>query len=135
VMIDSTRIQQVLFNLLDNAAKYSLPGTPIRISVSSDATHVTVGVHDRGVGILPEHVEQIFDRFYRIENAGIRSAGGIGLGLAISRGLIEAHGGRMWVDSAAGLGSTFYFSIPVAPNGDAPSHVLVQGAVLGSDAR
>jgi PAS domain S-box-containing protein len=120
VMIDSTRIQQVLSNLLDNAAKYSLPGTPIHISVSSDAAHVTVGVHDRGVGISHEHAEQIFDRFYRIENAGIRSAGGIGLGLAISRGLIEAHGGRMWVNSAAGQGSTFYFSIPVAPDGDAP---------------
>jgi PAS domain S-box-containing protein len=139
VMIDSTRVQQVLSNLLDNAAKYSPPGTPIRISVSSDATHVTIGVHDRGVGIPPEHAGKIFDRFYRVENAGIRSAGGIGLGLAISRGLIEAHGGRMWVDSLAGQGSTFYFSIPVAPDGDVPrevSGVEVSGAhVLGSDTR
>ena len=138
VMIDSTRIQQVLSNLLDNAAKYSLPGTPIHISVSSDTTRVTVGVHDRGVGIPPEHAEQIFDRFYRIENAGIRSAGGIGLGLAISRGLIEAHGGRMWVDSLAGRGSTFYFSIPVVRERDAPTEVsgvkvLAQGDAPGSD--
>ena len=135
VMIDSTRIQQVLSNLLDNAAKYSRPGTPIHISVAAGATHVTVGVRDRGVGIPPEHAQKIFDRFYRIENAGIRSAGGIGLGLAISRGLVEAHGGRMWVDSVAGQGSTFYFSIPVAANGDALTQVRVQGVALGSDAR
>ncbi len=135
VMIDSTRIQQVLSNLLDNAAKYSLPGTPIRISVSSDATRVTVGVHDRGAGIPPEHAEKIFDRFYRIENAGIRSAGGIGLGLAISRGLIEAHGGRMWVDSAAGQGSTFYFSIPVASDGDASAARLERRAAQTVEVR
>ncbi|HET7087754.1 MAG TPA: ATP-binding protein [Anaerolineae bacterium] len=133
VMIDSTRIQQVLSNLLDNAAKYSPPGTPIHISVSSDATRVTVGVHDRGAGIPPEHAGKIFDRFYRIENAGIRSAGGIGLGLAISRGLIEAHGGRMWVDSLAGRGSTFYFSIPVVRERDVPTKVLAEGVALRSD--
>jgi K+-sensing histidine kinase KdpD len=73
-------------NLLDNAAKYSLPGTPIHISVSSDApARHRRRARSRG-GISHEHAEQIFDRFYRIENAGIRSTGGIGLGLAISRG-------------------------------------------------
>lgn len=115
VIIDASRIQQVLSNLIDNAAKYSPPGTPISIQVDADDTHLVVGVRDRGPGIAPEHAEKIFDRFYRIENAGIRSTGGIGLGLAICRGLIEAHGGRMWVDSAPGRGSTFFFSIPVAP--------------------
>ncbi len=114
VMIDSTRVQQVLSNLLDNAAKYSPPGSPIHIRVIGGATHVTIGVQDDGPGIAPEHAEKIFDRFYRIETAGIRSTGGIGLGLAISRGLVEAHGGKLWVDSGSGGGSTFYFSIPVA---------------------
>jgi two-component system sensor histidine kinase KdpD len=114
VMIDSTRVQQVLSNLIDNATKYSAPGSPIRVHVAADQAHVTVGVQDRGPGIAPEHVERIFDRFYRIEDAGIRSTGGIGLGLAICRGLIEAHGGRLWVASVLGEGSTFYFSIPVA---------------------
>ncbi|HLF26442.1 MAG TPA: GAF domain-containing protein [Anaerolineae bacterium] len=113
VRIDSTRIQQVLSNLIDNAAKYTPPGRPIAIRVAANDTQVTVGVHDQGPGISPEHAEKIFDRFYRIENAGIRSTGGIGLGLAISRGLVEAHGGRLWVESSAGQGSTFYFSIPV----------------------
>jgi len=114
VMIDPARIQQVLSNLIDNAAKYSSPGSPIHIRVRSDDTHVITSVQDHGPGIPPEHAEKIFDRFYRIENAGIRSTGGIGLGLAICRGLIEAHGGQMWVESAPGRGSTFSFSVPIA---------------------
>ena len=113
VMIDPVRIQQVLSNLIDNAAKYTPPGLPIHIGIQAGDTHVTVSVRDSGPGIPPEHAEKIFDRFYRIENAGIRSTGGIGLGLAISRGLIEAHGGRLWVESHAGEGSTFAFSVPV----------------------
>ncbi len=114
VMADPTRIQQVLANLLDNAAKYSPPGSPIHLTLAADDVRVTLGVHDRGPGISPEHVQHIFDRFYRIGDARIRSTGGIGLGLAICRGLVEAHGGRLWLDSQPGQGSAFYFSIPIA---------------------
>ena len=122
VTIDPTRIQQVFSNLVDNAAKYSPPGSPIAIRVTCDDREAIVSVHDHGPGILPEHAERIFDRFYRVETAGIRSTGGIGLGLAISRGLIEAHGGQLWVESRPGEGSTFYFSIPIAE-----SHTLSAG--------
>ena len=114
VMIDSDRIQQVLSNLIDNAAKYSPPGSPVHITVAAAEAVVTVGVHDRGPGISPEHAQHIFDRFYRINDARIRNTGGIGLGLAISRGLVEAHGGHLWLDSQPAQGSTFYFSIPIA---------------------
>lgn len=114
VRIDADRIQQVLANLIDNAVKYSPPGSPIGIRATTHAAQVIVGVSDRGPGIPPEHAQHIFDRFYRIDDARIRSTGGIGLGLAICRGLIEAHDGRMWLESENGQGSTFYFSIPIA---------------------
>ena len=115
VVIDAGRVRQVISNLIDNAAKYSPPGARIDISVAVDDGHVTVGVHDRGPGIAPEHAQKIFDRFYRIDDARIRTTGGIGLGLAISRALIEAHGGRLWLESQVGQGTTFYFSLPIAP--------------------
>jgi signal transduction histidine kinase len=114
VMIDAGRIQQVLANLIDNAAKYSPAGSPILVSATTQAAGVTVGVHDHGPGISSEHAQKIFDRFYRIDDARIRNTGGIGLGLAISRALVEAHGGRLWLDSVPGQGSTFYFSVPIA---------------------
>ena len=121
VMIDAGRIQQVLANLIDNAAKYSPAGLPILISATAQAAGVTVGVHDQGPGISSEHAQKIFDRFYRIDDARIRNTGGIGLGLAISRALVEAHVGRLWLDSVPGQGSTFYFSVPtVQPQADTP---------------
>ena len=86
----------------------------VLITVAAAEAVVTVGVHDRGPGISPEHAQHIFDRFYRINDARIRNTGGIGLGLAISRGLVEAHGGHLWLDNQPAQGSTFYFSIPIA---------------------
>lgn len=114
VVIDAGRIQQVLSNLLDNAVKYSPPGSLVRISVKTNETHVTVGIHDKGPGILPEHAQKIFDRFYRIEDARIRHTGGFGLGLAISRALIEEHGGELWLESKPNQGTSFFISLPIA---------------------
>ncbi|HEC23117.1 MAG TPA: GAF domain-containing protein [Chloroflexi bacterium] len=112
---DARRIQQILANLLDNAAKYSPPGTPIRVHAESQGQELIVSVTDQGQGIPPEHVEHIFDRFYQVSNSrGDAGRHGIGLGLAICRGLVEAHGGRIWVESEVGRGSTFYFSLPAA---------------------
>jgi len=121
VLIDADRIQQVLANLVDNAAKYSPAGSPIHIGVTVGQDHLVIHVRDHGPGISPEHAQHIFDRFYRINDARIRTTGGIGLGLAISRGLIEAHGGRLWLDSEVEHGSTFSFSLPcihIAPADD-----------------
>jgi PAS domain S-box-containing protein len=113
VLIDPSRIQQVLCNLLDNAAKYAPAGSPISISVDSGDLYVTLCIQDQGPGISPDHEEKVFDRFYRIEDARIRNTGGIGLGLPISRALIEAHGGRLWLKSETGQGSRFYFTLPI----------------------
>jgi len=114
---DARRVEQVLANLLDNAAKYSPVKTLIEIQVKEEAEEVIVSVKDRGRGIAPEHLGRIFDRFYQISASPDSGRHGIGLGLAICRGLIEAQGGRIWVESRVGHGSTFFFSLPMVSNG------------------
>jgi K+-sensing histidine kinase KdpD len=115
---DAWRIQQILANLLDNAAKYSPSGTKIEIRAFSEGDELVVSVKDHGRGIAKEHLENIFDRFYQIDqtsnnsNRGDAGRRGIGLGLSICKGLVEAHGGRIWVESTEGVGSTFFFSLP-----------------------
>lgn len=110
---DPRRIEQILANLLDNAGKYSPPGSRIDVRASLDRDMVVVTVSDQGQGMTAEQQEHIFDRFYQIQpsSPGIR---GIGLGLAICRGLVEAHDGEIWVESEVGKGSTFSFSLPLA---------------------
>jgi two-component system sensor histidine kinase KdpD len=113
LFVDKDRFVQVLYNLLDNACKYTPPGSPVRVEAAWTATEMTIGVADRGPGVRATEREHIFTRFYRVggrENTGIRS---IGLGLAICRGIVEAHGGRIWVDDNAGSGSIFRFMIPL----------------------
>ena len=111
LLIDRTRIRQVMLNLLNNAARFAdRGGITVRMAVVDDA--VIVSVEDTGVGIHEDQLEHIFDKFYRI-NTGPRSRGGTGLGLAISRTFVELHGGEMWVQSQVGVGSTFEFSIPI----------------------
>jgi K+-sensing histidine kinase KdpD len=115
---DAWRIQQILANLLDNAAKYSASGTKIEVRAVSEGDELVVSVKDHGKGIAKEHLENIFDRFYQIDqtannsNRGDAGRRGIGLGLSICKGLVEAHGGRIWVESTEGVGSTFLFSLP-----------------------
>jgi two-component system phosphate regulon sensor histidine kinase PhoR len=113
VQADASRIEQVLVNLLHNAIKFSSPGDEIVVSAQIREQQVVFTVKDNGVGIAPGDMERIFERFYKADRA--RSGGGTGLGLSISRHLIEAHGGRIWVESQPGKGSTFYFSLPTAP--------------------
>lgn len=110
---DPRRIEQIVANLVDNAAKYSPSGTDINIRASVDDSQIVVVVEDHGQGITKEHQEHIFERFYQITptQPGKR---GIGLGLAICQGLVEAHHGQIWVESEPGQGSTFSFSLPLA---------------------
>ncbi len=113
LFVDKDRFVQVLYNLLDNACKYTPPGSPISIEAGWTAAEMTIGVADRGPGVRASERENIFTRFYRAggrENASVRS---IGLGLAICRGIVEAHGGRIWVEDNAESGSVFRFSIPL----------------------
>jgi signal transduction histidine kinase len=113
VEADQERLGQVLVNLLENAAKYSPPGTPVVVEGQADAESITVRVIDRGVGLTPEQASHVFDKFYRVDSGLTRATEGTGLGLALSRGVIEAHRGTMNVDSRPGEGSTFTFTLPL----------------------
>ena len=111
---DSNSLQEVLQNLLDNALQYTPAGGKIDVSASCSDSRVIVTVTDTGIGIPQVEQERIFERFYRVDAARSREAGGTGLGLSIARHIMEAHGGRLWVESAVGEGSRFHFSLPVA---------------------
>jgi two-component system OmpR family sensor kinase len=112
---DPDRIEQVLLNLLDNAIKYSRPGGKVTISLGSETDQVVrLEVKDGGIGIPPQDLARIGERFYRTDKARSRTEGGSGLGLAIARSLVEAHGGRLWLESEEGQGTTVGFTLPVA---------------------
>jgi signal transduction histidine kinase len=117
-VLDSLRIEQVLRNLLENAAKYSPNGGTITVQARGDAHQILVCVRDQGIGIPAHEAEKVFDRFYRVDNELTRTVGGLGLGLSVSRGIVEAHGGRMWVESTPGVGSSFFVSLPVEEAGN-----------------
>jgi two-component system sensor histidine kinase VicK len=109
---DPLRVEQVLANLVDNAIKYSPRGGSVRIRLDATSEgEVLISVADQGVGIDAEHIDHLFERFYRVDNGG-RSVKGVGLGLFICRSLVESHGGQIWVETQPGLGSTFVFTLP-----------------------
>ncbi|MFC1934499.1 ATP-binding protein [Chloroflexota bacterium] len=111
--IDAKRIRQVLDNIINNAIKYSEKGTRVVLEARRVGSELQVSVADQGIGIPAEELTRVFDRMYRIEQRLTPEIEGIGLGLAICRGLIEAHGGGIWVESELGKGSTFYFNLPI----------------------
>ena len=112
---DGARIGQVFVNLLHNAVKFSPDGGDVRVTVQRAESEVVTAIADEGVGIPRSAQARIFERFYKVDRARVRGeVGGTGLGLAIARHIVEQHGGRIWVESDEGVGSTFLFSIPVA---------------------
>lgn len=111
VPLDSVLIQQVLVNLVENAIVYTPAGGPIDISAWMGAASVTVEVADRGPGIPPGDEERVFEKFYRLRQG--HSGAGVGLGLTICRGIVQVHGGKIWVESRAGGGAAFRFTLPV----------------------
>lgn len=112
---DADRVVQVLQNLLANAGKYSPEGRAIRVRVQAGRDEALVAVIDQGTGIAPEELPRLFDRFYRTASATRSGAEGLGLGLHICKLLVEAHGGRIWVQSVLGQGTTVSFTLPYAP--------------------
>ena len=110
VPIDAVLIEQVLVNLLENAAKYTPAGSPVELSAWGEGQGVVVEVADRGPGVPQGDEERIFDKFYRVRPT---TTGGVGLGLAICRAVIEAHGGRIWAENRAGGGAVFRFTLPI----------------------
>jgi DNA-binding response OmpR family regulator len=115
VAADRDRVGQVLMNFVSNALKYSPSGGDVVISARHVGDHVNVSVQDHGMGISRDDIKQLFTKFYRIDNALTREIGGTGLGLSICKSIIELHGGKVWVRSKMGEGSTFSFSLPIAP--------------------
>lgn len=112
--MDEARIQQVITNLLSNAIKFSPKGGEIQVGASIEGDAVKVWVADQGVGIPSGALPNLFRKFFRVDNRDTRSIGGTGLGLALVREIVKAHGGRIWVESAIGVGSTFFFTLPIA---------------------
>jgi PAS domain S-box-containing protein len=108
---DHDRLQQVLFNLVGNAIKFSPPEAAVTIRAAQDGEEVVFAVSDQGPGIADDHLPYLFQRFWQAPDA---RHGGAGLGLTIARGIVEAHGGRIWVESVEGEGSTFSFALPAA---------------------
>jgi two-component system phosphate regulon sensor histidine kinase PhoR len=114
VWADRRAVEQVLTNLLDNAIKYTDPGGRIAVEIAPSAEAVRVSVVDTGIGISPESLGRIFERFYRVDKARSRALGGTGLGLAIVKHLVQAMGGKIYVESEPGRGSAFRFTLPRA---------------------
>jgi len=112
INVDGGRIGEVLTNLVENAVKYSGEGSPITVTASGNGSEVTFSVADRGRGIPEELHQKVFNRFFQVDSDKDGRGRGTGLGLAICRGIIDAHGGRMWVESKPGSGAIFKFSLP-----------------------
>jgi signal transduction histidine kinase len=109
---DPTAVRQVIANLVENAVRYTPRGGQVTVFSERDGDGVWIGVRDTGIGIAPEHVSRIFERFYRVDPARSREAGGTGLGLSIVRHLAEAHSGRVRADSSPGRGTTIAAFFP-----------------------
>jgi signal transduction histidine kinase len=115
VDVEVERIQEVMMNLLDNAMRYSPLGGDVEVKVAREGSRAVVSVRDEGMGIPQARQENLFERFYRAHIGTPLDYGGLGVGLYISREIARQHGGDLWFESKEGEGSTFYFSLPLAP--------------------
>jgi signal transduction histidine kinase len=114
VLADGPRLERVINNLLTNALKYSAENAPVLIRIAQTDSGIELDIVDRGIGIAPESIKRLFDRYYRTPGGKAR-ASGLGLGLYIARLIVEAHGGRIGVHSVVGEGSTFRLNLPPCP--------------------
>jgi signal transduction histidine kinase len=119
VRMDRVKVEQVLYHLIDNALKYSEPDTDVRVSLTQSQAEIEVAVIDRGIGIYSGDVPRLFRAFGQLDTSSTRKQGGTGVGLHVAKTLVDTFGGRIWVESVLGKGSTFTFAIPrVPPAGD-----------------
>jgi len=111
--VDERRLKQVMFNLLSNAAKFTPDGGEIKIGIKEKEAEFEVSVEDTGIGIAPEHINKVFEDFYQVKSGTTDKTAGTGLGLALTKRIVELHGGRIWAESGgAGKGSRFVFTLP-----------------------
>jgi two-component system sensor histidine kinase VicK len=117
-MIDAARLSLAVTNLLENAIRYNVENgeVTVRVDKTKDKPFVTVGVKDTGIGIPPEALGKLFNKFFRADNALKQQTEGSGLGLYIAKGIILAHGGQIWAESELNRGTTISFSLPTDPN-------------------
>lgn len=120
--VDPDHFREVLSNLIENAIKYTKAGD-ITVDITGDDEHVALSVHDSGIGIPAEDIAHLFQKFYRVDNSDTREIGGTGLGLYLCRRLVETMGGRIWVNSEFGHGSTFSFELPRMKNEEAIAQI------------
>lgn len=135
IACDRRRLAEVLQNLIDNAVQYTLPHGKITVSAKARDAEIVFTVADTGIGIPKADQSRIFERFYRVDAARSREAGGTGLGLSIAKHIVEAHGGRIWVDSELGQGSQFHFSVPTYEQERAAVRVPTSAASARNPAR
>jgi Amt family ammonium transporter len=114
VHADRDKLGQILTNIIQNAVKFTPVGGHIDVNLTRTDDFVQFSVSDSGCGISPEEVDKVFDKFYRCANTASNTPGA-GLGLSITKSLVELHGGRIWLESSVGTGTTFYFTIPLEP--------------------
>jgi len=114
LVADMGRMIQIVMNLLANAINYSPTGTTVTVNASVEKSHAVIKISDEGIGIEQKELPRIFERFYRVDRARSRNSGGTGLGLAIVKHLVEAHNGKIIVNSKVGKGTTFKVSIPLS---------------------
>jgi two-component system phosphate regulon sensor histidine kinase PhoR len=131
---DEDRLGQVLVNLLHNAVKFSPNGGRLLVGVREEPGELRVWVRDPGIGVPRADIARIFERFYKVDRARVRGRGGTGLGLSIARHVVESHGGRIWAESEEGSGSTFIFTVPVAPAGGGAGAAPTAAAPAGAPA-
>ncbi len=118
IVADKMRMSQVIGNILDNAIKYSPQGGQVTVKLEEREGDYFVSITDQGIGISQEYLDHIFERFYRVRNTASRQYSGIGLGLYVTRAIVEEHGGHIWVTNNKGLGCTFSFTVPAAAHSD-----------------
>ena len=117
VPADRTRLRQILINIMGNAIKFADKGS-VSLSMHDKGSHVLIAIRDTGVGIKEENLPVVFEQFRQIDGGLNRAAGGTGLGMPITKKLVELHGGEIWIESVYGQGSTFFFTLPYIP----PTH-------------
>ncbi|HEY1456175.1 MAG TPA: ATP-binding protein, partial [Candidatus Dormibacteraeota bacterium] len=117
---DRDRLIQVVSNLVNNAIKYSPDGGVVTLSSRAEGNFALISVMDTGLGIPPEEIGHVFERFRRVRSGAAQSIPGTGLGLTIVKQIVEMHGGKIWVESAVGLGSAFHFTVPLTAAGIEP---------------